>query len=212
MISIGDNDSEIKTTISKCLSENSIVIITGGLGPTKDDITKKSIAELTGANKFVHNETQYEIIKRILTARGVELSDINRNQAMVPDNCIVIPNERGTAPIMEFIIPEDKFGHKSMLFSLPGVPFEAEAAIPNILEAIKREFTLDNIVHRTLCTFGIAESTLSKMIEKWEDALPDNVHLAYLPNPILGVRLRLSIYGTDAAKGALIIENEIEKL
>jgi nicotinamide-nucleotide amidase len=212
MISIGDNDSEIKTTISKCLSENRIVIITGGLGPTKDDITKKSIAELTGAKRFIHSDIQYEIIKRILTARGVELSDINRNQAMVPDNCIVIPNERGTAPIMEFILPEEKFGDKTLLFSLPGVPFEAEAAIPNIIEAIKREFTLDNIVHRTICTFGIAESTLSKMIENWEDALPENVHLAYLPNPILGVRLRLSIYGTDEAKGIQTIEKEVKKL
>lgn len=212
MVSIGDDDREIKETITNCLSKNHIVIITGGLGPTKDDITKKSLAELTGAHGYVHNDIQYAIIERILTARGVEISDINRNQASVPDNCIVIPNERGTAPIMEFIIPEDKFGHKALLFSLPGVPFEAEAAIPNIIKTIQSEFTLGNILHKTIYTFGIAESTLSKMIEKWEDSLPSNLHLAYLPNPILGVRLRLSIYDTDKINGEKEIENQVSRL
>lgn len=212
MISIGDNDEEIRETLSKALRNNDIVITTGGLGPTKDDITKKSLAKLTGATGFVRNMEQYAIMEAHLKARGIEISDINRDQALVPDNCIVLPNERGTAPNMEFVLEKELFGHKALLFSLPGVPFEALAAIPKVIAAIKSEFNLERIIHRTICTFGIAESTLSKLIEPWEDALPENVHLAYLPNPVLGVRLRLSIYGTDEEKGNSIIDNEIEKL
>ena len=95
------------------------------------------------------------------------------------------------------------------MFSLPGVPFEAEAAIPKVLDSISRHFSLDKIFHKTICTFGIPESTLAQQIEEWEDNLPDNLHLAYLPNPVLGVRLRLSIYGVDEVTGKEeLAENE----
>ena len=212
MLSIGDEASQIEETISKLLRENDIVITTGGLGPTKDDITKQSLAKITGATGFVVNQEQYAIMEAHLKARGIEISDINRDQALVPNNCIVLPNERGTAPNMEFILEKGEFCSKKLLFSLPGVPFEALAAIPKVIEAIKKEFPLEEIIHKTICTFGIPESTLAKIIEPWEDALPDNIHLAYLPNPILGVRLRLSIYGTESQSGTLAIEREIEAL
>ncbi|MEG1485278.1 MAG: CinA family nicotinamide mononucleotide deamidase-related protein [Bacteroidales bacterium] len=212
MISTGDNEQDIISTINNCLKETNIVIITGGLGPTKDDITKKVLGKITGAKAYIKNDRQLNIIKTILTTRGIEMSDINLAQASVPDSCKIIINECGTAPCMEFEIAKEKYGHKGLIFSLPGVPFEAEAAIPKVLDSIKGHFSLENIFHKTVCTFGIAESTLAKQIEQWEDNLPKNLHLAYLPNPILGVRLRLSIYGVGKEEGERDLNNNTTKL
>ena len=210
MVSTSDTEADIINTVENALKTSNVVVITGGLGPTKDDITKKTLGKLTGATADVENQEQLEIITRILTARGmVPLSPLNRGQAMVPNSCKVIPNQFGTAPCMEFEIPEEKYGHKAVMYSLPGVPFEAEAAIPKVLESIQGHFSLDKIFHKTICTFGIPESTLAQQIEEWEDNLPDNLHLAYLPNPILGVRLRLSIYGVGEQTGLQeLAENE----
>lgn len=201
MATCGDDRTEILSTLWTCLKKSEIVIVTGGLGPTKDDITKRVLGELSGSKADICNEVQLGIIKRILTARGVEMLDINVQQAYVPDTCTVIPNEIGTAPIMQFEFPEKRFGRRNMLFSMPGVPFETEHALPDVIASIKKHYKLDEIFHRTICTFGIPESVLSKKIERWEDNLPDNLHLAYLPNPVLGVRLRLSIYGTSKEAG-----------
>ena len=210
MVSTSDTEADIINTVESALKTSNVVVITGGLGPTKDDITKKTLGKLTGATADVENQEQLEIITRILTARGmVPLSPLNRGQAMVPNSCKVIPNQFGTAPCMEFEIPEEKYGHKAVMYSLPGVPFEAEAAIPKVLESIQGHFSLDKIFHKTICTFGIPESILAQQIEEWEDNLPNNLHLAYLPNPILGVRLRLSIYGVDEQTGLQeLAENE----
>ena len=210
MVSTSDTEQDITNTVERALKSSNIVVITGGLGPTKDDITKKTLGTLTGATGYVENQEQLEIITRILSARGmVPLSDLNRGQASVPNTCKVIPNEIGTAPCMEFEIAEKKYGHKTVIYSLPGVPFEAEAAIPKVLDSIKSHFQLQKIFHKTICTFGIPESTLAQQIEDWEDNLPDNLHLAYLPSPLLGVRLRLSIYGVDEQTGKLeLSENE----
>ena len=210
MVSTSDTEEDIINTVESALKTSNVVVITGGLGPTKDDITKKTLGKLTGATADVENAEQLAIITRILSARGmVPLSPLNKGQAMVPNSCKVIPNEFGTAPCMEFDIPQEKYGHKAVMFSLPGVPFEAEAAIPKVLESIQAHFSLEKIFHKTICTFGIPESNLAQQIEEWEDNLPDNLHLAYLPNPILGVRLRLSIYGVDEETGkAELAENE----
>ena len=210
MVSTSDTEEDIINTVETALKTSNVVVITGGLGPTKDDITKKTLGKLTGATADVENREQLEIITRILSARGmVPLSALNRAQASVPNSCKVIPNEFGTAPCMEFDIPESRYGHRALMFSLPGVPFEAEAAIPKVLESIQAHFSLDKIFHKTICTFGIPESTLAQQIEEWEDNLPENLHLAYLPNPVLGVRLRLSIYGVDEETGkAELTENE----
>jgi nicotinamide-nucleotide amidase len=183
------------------------VLVTGGLGPTKDDITKKILGELSGSKKDVRNKEQFDIIERILTARGVQMLEINKLQASVPETCTVIPNRVGTAPIMQFAFPKSKYGRKNLLFSMPGVPFETEHALPNIIASIKEHYKLDDIFHKTISTMGIPESSLAMKIEKWEDALPKNLHLAYLPDPILGVRLRLSIYGTTQKEG----EKELKK-
>ncbi|MBR5073895.1 MAG: CinA family nicotinamide mononucleotide deamidase-related protein [Bacteroidales bacterium] len=199
--SCSDSKSDILGTLKRCLRRSEIVITTGGLGPTKDDITKNVLMTLSLSSKCVRSQKQYNIIKNILQARGIQMLDINRQQAYVPQRCTVIPNRIGTAPIMQFHFPKERFGKDNLLFSMPGVPFETEHATEDVIHAIQAHYRLDKIFHRTICTFGIAESVLSKMIERWEDSLPANLHLAYLPNPILGVRLRLSIYGIGEKEG-----------
>ena len=212
MVSIGDNHDTIISFLSEELENNDIVIVTGGLGPTKDDITKKALGELSGALSYKTDERQLEIIKRILSARGIAALDINLAQASVPDTCDVIPNKLGTAPIMAFRFTEERFGHYATLYSLPGVPFEAVGAIPDVMSDIKEHYSVSDIYHKTVMTFGIPESVLAKMIEEWEDALPSDIHLAYLPNPITGVRLRLSIYGGIRTDEEARIDAEIAKL
>jgi nicotinamide-nucleotide amidase len=212
MLSIGDDHDTIISSLEEELKRNEIVIVTGGLGPTKDDITKKALAELSGAKEWKTDARQMEIIQNILSARGIAALDINMLQASVPNTCEVIPNRKGTAPIMVFRFPEPRFGHKASLYSLPGVPFEALGALEDILQDIKENHSTTDIYHKTIMTFGIPESVLAKMIEEWEDSLPDDMHLAYLPNQITGVRLRLSIYGGIRAEEEARIDAEIEKL
>ena len=196
MTSIGDDRERILTELGNCLDHTDIVIVTGGLGPTKDDITKDALRELAGAKGYKVSTEQMAHIERILGARGIPLIDTNRAQALVPDTCTVIPNKLGTAPCMAFY----GMGAQgtSALYSLPGVPFEAIGLLPDVMADIRRHFELEEITHHTIVTFGIPESTLAKQIETWEDALPSNIHLAYLPNPTIGVRLRLTQFGGKA--------------
>ncbi|MBQ3917362.1 MAG: CinA family nicotinamide mononucleotide deamidase-related protein [Bacteroidales bacterium] len=212
MVSIGDNHDEIISTLSKELTDNEIVITTGGLGPTKDDITKAALAELSGSTRYVEHEAQLAKIHEILHARGLDVLDINRQQAMVPDTCEVILNKWGTAPIMVFRFPAERFGHAATLYSMPGVPFETTNALPDVIDDIRTHNDVTSICHKTVMTYGMAESALSKKIEAWEDALPEDMHLAYLPNPLTGVRLRLSIYGGDREDEQKRIDAEIAKL
>ena len=212
MLSIGDDHLTIVRALEGELERNEIVIVTGGLGPTKDDITKKALADLSGAMGWKTDERQLEIIRHILSARGIEALDINLAQASVPDTCEVIPNRKGTAPVMVFRYPEERFGHKASLYSLPGVPFEAIGALEDILTDIKAHHTVTDIYHKTIMTFGLPESVLAKTIENWEDSLPSDMHLAYLPNPVTGVRLRLSIYGGVREEEEKRIEAEIARL
>lgn len=210
MLSVGDNREQIFEALKRLTDSYDIVITTGGLGPTKDDITKKILAELTGAKSWHTDERQRDIIESILTKRNIPLSQNNLDQALVPDSCEVIPNRLGTAPVMKFKIAAP--ARTSVLFSLPGVPHEAVGALPDIIESIRSEFSLSSIYHRTIVTYGIAESTLSNMISEWEDSLPDDMRLAYLPNPAIGVRLRLSIYGGNREDEERRINEEFAKL
>lgn len=212
MLSIGDDHDTIVNALETELSVNDIVIVTGGLGPTKDDITKAALAHISGTEVYKTDERQLEIIHKILSSRGLDILDINLAQASVPDTCDVIPNKCGTAPIMVFRFPESRFGHKATLYSLPGVPFEALGALPDVIDDIRSHHSLSDIYHRTLMTYGMAESALAKMIEEWEDNLPPDMHLAYLPNPLTGVRLRLSIYGGDKEDEEARIEAELAGL
>ena len=211
MVSISDDHDTIINKLEQELSQNEVIIVTGGLGPTKDDITKKALADLSGTTDWKTEEKQLEIIHRILHNRGLDVLDINRAQALVPANCEVIPNHLGTAPIMVFRFGSDRFGHPATLYSLPGVPFEALGALKDVIDDICAHHELPQIYHRTIMTYGIAESALAKKIEAWEDALPEDIHLAYLPNALTGVRLRLSAYGEQMDQSTRV-EAEIEKL
>lgn len=212
MLSIGDDHDTIVNALENELKVNDIVIVTGGLGPTKDDITKAALARLSGTDSYRTDERQLQIVHDILSARGLDILDINLAQASVPDTCEVIPNRLGTAPVMVFRFPEERFGHKAALYSLPGVPFEALGALPDIMSDIRSHFPVSDIYHRTIMTYGIPESALAKQIEEWEDNLPDDMHLAYLPNQLTGVRLRLSIYGGKREEEEARINAQIDLL
>jgi nicotinamide-nucleotide amidase len=212
MISLPDDRETIISIIRNQLENNSIVITTGGLGPTKDDITKAALAALSGSKGYVMHEGQLEIVHRILSSRGLDVLDINRAQALVPDTCEVIPNQLGTAPVMVFRFPEGKFGHPAVLYALPGVPHEAEGAMDKVLEDIRSHFSLRSISHRNIMVYGMAESALSKLIAPWEDSLPPDMHLAYLPDTLKGVRLRLSVYDGDKDDEDSRLEGQIKAL
>ena len=203
--SIGDNRSQIVDTLDRALSQSEVVIITGGLGPTKDDITKHTLCDYFGS-KLRYDEVEAEHIRTMLAARNIAFNDLNRGQAMVPECCTVLHNAHGTAPGMWF----EQNGR--VVISLPGVPFEMQHLIDEeVTPRLKSHFELREIVHRTMITFGIAESILAERIAKWEDVLPDHIHLAYLPAPNV-VRLRLSAYEVEGKEVRHEIDNLFEEL
>lgn len=212
MLSIGDDRTQIVSSLENELKHNDIVIVTGGLGPTDDDITKAALAELSGSGTYKTDECQLEIIQRILHSRGLDVLDVNIAQAQVPENCEVILNHRGTAPIMVFPFEAERFGHKARLYSMPGVPFETVAALPDVVNDICTNFDCGCITHRTVMTFGLAESALSAKIRDWEHGLPAGVHLAYLPNTLTGVRLRLSKFGGKEYENEALLDGLFAEL
>ena len=205
-ISIGDTKEAIVTTVKRAMQSSEVVIITGGLGPTKDDITKSTLAEMFNS-AMRYDETEGEHIRTLLARRGIAFTELNRNQALVPECCTVLHNAHGTAPGMWFDTPMG-----GVVVSLPGVPFEMEHLMDDIVvPRLESRFQLRSIVHTTIITRGIPESILAERIAAWEDALPDYLHLAYLPAPNI-VRLRLSAYDIDKAEAESAINIEIEKL
>ncbi|MBE6223468.1 MAG: CinA family nicotinamide mononucleotide deamidase-related protein [Bacteroidales bacterium] len=208
MISIGDSREDIASTLSQALQNSDIVISTGGLGPTKDDITKSVLASLTGSKGLVRHPGQLEMVHTILKSRGLDVLPINLAQADVPDTAEILVNRLGTAPIMIF----RNVNGGGTLYALPGVPHEAVGAIPQVVEDVKKHQQLSTILHRNVMVYGLAESALSEKIAPWEDALPKDMHLAYLPNPLTGIRLRLSCYGGESARQMEKMEAEVAKL
>lgn len=203
--SVQDHAAQIVQAVNDALSRADIVLMTGGLGPTKDDITKKTLAEMFGM-KLVRNEQVYEMVGKQLALRGIAFTELNQGQALVPDGCTVLPNRNGTAPGMWF----ERDG--KVLISMPGVPFEMKALVKDeVLPRLRKHFALDANVHRTVITFGLAESILADTIASWEEALPPYLHLAYLPSALC-IRLRLSAYEIDRQKAEQEIESQIEKL
>ncbi len=203
--SIGDSREEIIAAIRRAELSSQVVIITGGLGPTKDDITKKTLAELFhSAMRF--DEGVAEHVERMLAERGIAFNALNRSQAEVPEVCTVLHNAHGTAPGMWF---EDA---GRVIVSLPGVPFEMEHLMEDeVMPRLKEHFALRQIVHRTLITAGLAESLLAERIEKWEEALPPYLKLAYLPAAGI-VRLRLSAYEVEGQAVSEEIERQFAEL
>ncbi|MBR4046001.1 MAG: competence/damage-inducible protein A [Alistipes sp.] len=205
-LSIGDSREVIVSTIERAMNNSKVVIITGGLGPTKDDITKHTLANMFGS-RLVYNDTEGEHVRQLLARRGIEFTELNRGQAMLPECCTVLHNAHGTAPGMWFDTPKG-----GVVVSLPGVPFEMEHLMEDeVIPRLKARFELQSIVHRTLITRGIPESLLAARIEAWEDALPKHLHLAYLPAPNV-VRLRLSAYDVDKEQATTEIEAQFDKL
>jgi len=202
---IGDNYNQINNTLKCSLKENHIIILTGGLGPTNDDITKKCLNDCF-SGKLVHDKKTLFHIKNIFKKRNLDFTKKNKDQALVPDNCIVLHNQYGTAPGMAF-----KKDNK-LIISLPGVPFEMKSLFTDkCVELIKKQFVLPFIFHRTIKTVGIGESWLADLIKDWENNLNKNIKLAYLPS--LGrVKLRLTGNGKNLNFIKKNIKNEEKKL
>lgn len=203
MVSVGDAKNEIIDALTEASKRAGIIIITGGLGPTSDDITKPVLCEYFDS-KLIFVKEVYEHVEKFIIARGSKMNDFNKGQAYVPEKCKVLFNHIGTAPGMEF----KKDG--CLYFSLPGVPFEMEALMKEkVILSIISEFKLKEITHKTIITQGLGESMLAETIAPWEKQLPSNVKLAYLPSPGI-VKLRLSCYHEDNA--IKVLDNEANKL
>ena len=207
MISLPDKSEEIESTLLTELSRHAVVITTGGLGPTKDDITKAVLAKISGSKGYVQHPGQLEMVHSILRSRGLDVLASNLAQAQVPDSAEVIVNRLGTAPIMVF----RQVQGGGTLYALPGVPHEAVAAIPDVMADLRAHQPLSPILHRNIMVYGLAESALSEKIASWEDSLPAQMHLAYLPNPLTGIRLRLSSY-SDAPDTPALMEERLNAL
>jgi len=188
---IGDSHDTIISTLQESMARSPLVIVTGGLGPTKDDITKKALCEMFACGTKEDDEVLAHIT-RLFARFGREVTDLNRLQAQIPEACSAIHNANGTAPGMWF---EHQGG---ILISLPGVPYEMKGIMTDAgLPRIRSFFSTPFILHRTILTMGMGESWLSERIAEWEDALPTGFKLAYLPSPGR-VRLRISATGPEA--------------
>ena len=201
MLSISDNKEHILNTFQKLQNKVEVVIITGGLGPTKDDITKKTFCDYF-EDTLIENEAVLLHVKEIIEGFYKRpITQINREQALVPTKAKVLFNKAGTAPGM-WMEKED-----TVFISLPGVPYEMKylidnEVIPNLVQKYERPY----IVHQTIMTYGRGESMIAEQIEEWEENLPDFIKLAYLPSPGK-VRLRLTARGNSKE----ILQKEIEK-
>jgi nicotinamide-nucleotide amidase len=203
--SVGDQRDEIVQILQEAQKRADIVFITGGLGPTKDDLTKKILADFFNCRLDYHPEALQDVTD-FFAKRGRELSDINRDQALLPTKCTFIPNKQGTAPAMWFNEQD------TIWVSMPGVPFEMKAIMETeVLPRITTHFKLPVIVHQIRKVVGIGESYLSDLIQDWELQLPSHLKLAYLPS--LGiVKLRLTGFGQDKVQLHADIEAEFEKV
>ena len=216
---ISDGADDIRTQLDRSLAEADVVLITGGLGPTKDDITKTVLCEYFG-DTLVRHQPTYDQVQRFFERRGLPFTEINQAQALVPSKCKVILNEVGTAPCMVFTMhnaqPEVlSLGEKctvhnseKIVVSMPGVPFEMKWLMQNsVLPMLEEQLGAEAIVHKTILTFGIGESFLADKIADWEDALPPYIKLAYLPEAGK-VRLRLSAYASKITDNRLQITDK----
>ena len=191
MISISDSKQHILDTFAKFQNKVDLVLITGGLGPTKDDVTKKTFCDYFGDELIVNKEVEEHVIELIERVMNRKASQINKDQALVPSKCTVLHNKVGTAPGM-WMKKEN-----TVFISLPGVPYEMKYLVENeIIPKVVREYKRPYILHKTILTYGQGESLVAERIENWENNLPDFIKLAYLPSPGR-VRLRLSAKGID---------------
>ncbi len=195
---ISDKGPVIYSEIDNALKKAEVVLVTGGLGPTKDDITKHTLCELFQTELVMH-EPSYLRVKEFFEMRGLPFLKMNEHQALAPQACTVLENMVGTANGMWF----ERDGH--VCVSLPGVPFEMKYLMEHdVVPRIQQKFELPKIVHRTILTQGVGESFIADLLTDWENSLAaEDIHLAYLPSPGM-VKLRMSIYG--GAEETILLE------
>ena len=206
MLSISDDKQHILDTFHSLQNKVEVVVITGGLGPTKDDITKKTFCDYFD-DELIENEAVLAHVKSIIEGFYKRpITQINREQALVPTKAKVLFNQAGTAPGM-WMEKEN-----TVFISLPGVPYEMKYLIDNeVIPNLVQKFERPYIVHQTIMTYGRGESMIAEQIEEWEDNLPDFIKLAYLPSPGK-VRLRLTARGTNEELLKNEIKHQVEKL
>ncbi|MBA6156533.1 competence/damage-inducible protein A [Tenacibaculum sp. S7007] len=197
--SIQDEKQHVLNALKEAESRADVVIVTGGLGPTKDDITKKTIAEYFNDNSLIEYPEVIEHIKGLFKKINHPFKEVQRYQAQLPSKATLLMNRFGTAPGMWFNENDTVF------VSLPGVPYEMKGLMTNeVLPRIKKEFKLPFLLHKTIMTVGVGESVIAERIADWESNLPEHIKLAYLPS-FGKVRLRLSAKGVDKE----ILEKEV---
>ena len=205
IISISDKKEHIVKTIDESLNRSELVLVTGGLGPTSDDITKHTLSEYFDT-RLVKDQSVLDDIKELLESRNLHMNDNNRRQAEVPEDCKVLHNKMGTAPGMWF----EKDG--KVLISMPGVPYEMKYIMENhAIPMIKEKFERSNIKYRLVMTYGTFEAHLAELLEDFEKQLPDAVSLAYLPSSGI-IKLRLTARGEDEKEIDKILSEQIDKL
>lgn len=203
--SIGDDEAQILGILEEATKRADIILMTGGLGPTKDDITKKTLAKFFGAELVIHEPTLQQI-EKFFKERNIPMLESNRQQAAIPDNATYITNKAGTAPGMWFEYEGKVF------MSMPGVPREMKTLMSEeVLPKIRNFFQTPIIQHRVIKTFGKGESLLADIIKDWEESLPENIKLAYLPHNG-HLRLRLTGVGQDEETLRQQIAAEEEKV
>lgn len=206
MISISDDKNHILDTFEKLQNKVDLVIVTGGLGPTKDDVTKKTFCDYFEDELVVNPEVLAHVTQLIEGYFKRPITQMNKDQALVPSTCTILHNEFGTAPGM-WMKKEN-----TVFVSLPGVPFEMKYLIENqIIPKIVREYKRPYIIHKTILTYGQGESLVAERIENWENNLPGFIKLAYLPSPGR-VRLRLSARGINKEELEAAIEANVQSL
>ncbi|WP_421807755.1 competence/damage-inducible protein A [Flagellimonas sp.] len=204
--SIQDDSEHILKSLQEAGERSSVVIITGGLGPTKDDVTKHTLCEFF-EDKLVRDESVLNHIEELFRKYiSTPISDLNREQAMVPTKATVLHNSYGTAPGLWMKKGETAF------VSLPGVPYEMKnLMLKSVLPKIVEDYERPHIVHRTILTYGLGESAVAEKLEDWENNLPSYIKFAYLPS-LGSVRLRLSAKGDDKAALMAGIDEQVKKL
>lgn len=203
--SVSDNKDEIISSLDEALFRVEVVLMTGGLGPTSDDITKDTLAGFFGGKLVLDNEVLENVTER-LRRRNLQMNENNRRQAMVPDNCKVLKNLTGTAPGMLF----EKSG--KIVISMPGVPHEMKHIMKeHVLPLLAGRLPVGVIIHKNIMTYGVAEAMLAERLETFENKLPGEIRLAYLP--AYGViKLRLTAAGNDEKKIRESVKDQVEKL
>lgn len=201
---IGDEAEIIRSSLQSAMQRAAVVLITGGLGPTKDDITKKVLAEEFDSSLIMNEQVRVHV-ERYFASKGLPFTPTNAEQALVPDKCRVVFNSVGTAPGMCF----EKNG--KLVFSMPGVPFEMRTMMPEVIEIMKQHFKSEAVEYKTLLVSGIGESFLSDKLEGFEANLPRGISLAYLPKGGT-IRLRLTVKGADRNKVADMLGKQTELL